>query len=240
MKSTWLTLSFFALLTAVLSMALIENTEAAKAKTGTGKVLEKQKSCSVCHDDLATVLPKTHPPVSGNVLSVCMECHALKEGGMAEPNKFDARIHLAHLKNPRKADCLDCHTWQPGKNFSLTGTIESYGAPSKEDIALIKENFTSAVESDYLDAHHFAKNITCAACHGKDILGEAAVENSKCLGCHGPVEELVVKTAPKDFPDRNPHKSHLGEISCTVCHVGHAESKVYCLECHPKFAMKLP
>jgi len=106
-------------------------------------------------------------------------------------------------------------------------------------MALIKDIFTSAVESNYLDARHLSKNITCAACHNKDILGEAAMENKKCLGCHGPLEKLIDTTAPKDFPDRNPHKSHLGEINCAVCHAVHAESKVYCLECHPKFEMKL-
>jgi hypothetical protein len=53
------------------------------------------------------------------------------------------------------------------------------------------------------------------------------------------MEELAKKTEPKDFPDRNPHKSHLGEIACTVCHRAHAESKVYCLGCHQKFEMKI-
>jgi hypothetical protein len=129
---------------------------------------------------------------------------------------------------------------QPGKLFGLAGTTESYGALSEEDLALIKEVFTSAVESNFLDARHFSVNITCASCHGKDILGENTLDNAKCLSCHGPLEELITKTAPKEFPDRNPHKSHLGEIGCTVCHAGHAESKIYCLECHPKFEMKMP
>ena len=83
------------------------------------------------------------------------------------------------------------------------------------------------------------KQKSCSACHDKDILGEATIKNKKCLECHGSLEKLTDKTAPKDFPDRNPHKSHLGEINCTVCHTAHAESKVYCLECHPKFEMKL-
>ena len=65
------------------------------------------------------------------------------------------------------------------------------------------------------------------------------MENSGCLACHGPMESLALKTEPKDFKDRNPHKSHLGDIACTVCHKGHGESKVYCLSCHPKFQMKI-
>ncbi|HOD76591.1 MAG TPA: carboxyl transferase domain-containing protein, partial [Syntrophorhabdaceae bacterium] len=56
----------------------------------------------------------------------------------------------------------------------------------------------------------------------------------------GDPEKLAAKTEPKDFPDRNPHKSHLGTINCTVCHKAHAASKTYCLECHKNFNMKIP
>jgi len=66
------------------------------------------------------------------------------------------------------------------------------------------------------------------------------VENQRCLECHGPMEKLAQKSAPKDFPDRNPHKSHLGEIACTVCHKGHQASTVYCLDCHRNFKMSIP
>lgn len=239
MKSNWLTLLSFLLLAVVFGVPLTASTEAAQAKPTPGRGVEKQKSCAVCHDDFTTVLPLKHAPVKGKTVSVCLDCHAPEGRSLAEPNKFDARLHLAHLKPPAKADCLDCHTWKPGKSFGLTGTAKSYGVPAEADMALLKEMFASAVQSDSLDARHFAKDISCATCHGKDILGEGTMENSKCLGCHGPLDALIVKTAPRDFPDRNPHQSHLGEINCTVCHVGHAQSKVYCLECHPKFEMQL-
>ena len=239
MKNTWLTLLFFLLLIGIFSMPLLEHAEASKGKTEKGKVVERQTSCPVCHDDFTGVLPKTHSPVKGNALSVCMECHAPEGRGMAEADKFEVRLHLAHLKSPGKTDCLDCHTWKPGQTFGLTGIAGSYGALSAEDMALLKQMFTSVLESDFLFSRHFSKGIPCRACHGKDILGGNAVENTRCLACHRPVEQLIAKTAPKDFPDRNPHKSHLGEISCTVCHAGHAEAKIYCLECHPKFDMKL-
>ncbi len=239
MKSKWLIILVSLLLLEIVAMSLVIPTESAKAKEEMAKAVVTQKSCSACHVDFINLLSAKHPPVKGNALRVCMKCHALKGKDMAKPNKFNARLHLGHLKNPMKADCQDCHTWQPGKSFGLAGTTVSYGEASKKDMTLIKAIFTSAVASDYLDARHVSKDITCGACHEKDILGERAVENTKCLGCHGPLEELITKTAPQNFPDRNPHKSHLGEINCTVCHAGHAESKVYCLECHPKFAMKL-
>lgn len=236
----WLIMLFSLLLIEIVGMCLVIPTESAKAKKEMGKAVEKHKSCSACHDDFTNILSAKHPPIKGNVLRVCMKCHAQEGEGMVKPNKFEARIHLGHLKNPMNADCLDCHTWKLNKSFGLAGTTVSYGAPSQQDMILIKEIFASAIESDYLDARHVAKDITCAACHGKDILGEGVVENTRCLGCHGPLEKLIAKTVPKVFPDRNPHKSHLGAISCTVCHLGHGKSKAYCLECHPKFAMNLP
>jgi len=239
MKRTWLTLLIFPLFIAVFSIPLIERTEAAKAKTEIGKAAEQQTSCTVCHADFSTKLPQTHPPVKGNTLSACLECHAAEDRGKAEPNKFAARLHLSHVKGKVKADCMVCHTWQPDKSFGLVGAKESYGAPSKEEMDLMKQMFTSAAESVYLDARHVSKDITCDGCHGKDLpkAGDT-VENPKCLECHGPADKLIAKTAPKDFPDRNPHESHLGEIGCTVCHAGHTESKIYCLECHPKFGMR--
>ena len=84
-----------------------------------------------------------------------------------------------------------------------------------------------------------AGKINCAGCHGKDTPQlDSTVENPRCLECHGPMEKLAKKSEPKDFADRNPHKSHLGDIACTVCHHEHSASKTYCLECHPKFQMK--
>ncbi len=117
---------------------------------------------------------------------------------------------------------------------------ESWGAPTKEDMDLMKEIFTSWASSNYMDNLHAKAWIACAKCHGKELpMPDATVENNQCLDCHGPMDQLAKKTEPKDFKDRNPHKSHLGEIACTVCHKAHSESKVYCLGCHQKFKMKI-
>jgi len=104
----------------------------------------------------------------------------------------------------------------------------------------MKEIFASWAGSKYTDNLHAKAGIACANCHGKDLpKADTTVENSRCLACHGPMDKLALKTEPKDFKDRNPHKSHLGEVACTVCHKAHAESKVYCLGCHQKFKMKI-
>ncbi len=61
---------------------------------------------------------------------------------------------------------------------------------------------------------------------------ETAV-NAKCKGCHGSLSDL----AGKGKGHINAHKSHLGEIGCTVCHHGHTASRSYCLGCH---ALSMP
>lgn len=68
---------------------------------------------------------------------------------------------------------------------------------------------------------------------------DSTVESERCLHCHGPMETLAKKTEPKEFADRNPHNAHLGEIACTTCHHAHSPSQAYCLNCHPKFTMKM-
>lgn len=86
-----------------------------------------------------------------------------------------------------------------------------------------------------------AGKVDCAGCHGKSTpKPDSTVENPRCLECHGPMEKLAKKSEPKNFPDRNPHKSHLGDIACTVCHHEHSASAVYCLDCHRNFKMKIP
>jgi len=84
---------------------------------------------------------------------------------------------------------------------------------------------------------HMAKEITCKQCHGDSLKVDdnEKVVNQPCIKCHGTLEEV----AKKDKGHINAHKSHLGEISCTVCHYGHTASKVYCLKCHG-FDMQIP
>jgi hypothetical protein len=197
-------------------------------------------SCKSCHTDLSAVLPKGHPAVSGENITACAPCHAPDYSGKAQPNAYASGLHRAHEKPGKQVDCTVCHGWIPGKSFTILGQKESLGAPSQEDMVLLKKIFASWTESPYLDAVHAKKDIDCMGCHGKSLPKEGdTVENDRCLACHGPLDRLQAKTAPKDFPDRNPHKSHLGEIACTVCHRAHSESKVYCLECHKTFTMKL-
>jgi hypothetical protein len=108
-------------------------------------------------------------------------------------------------------------------------------------MALIKERFASWANSSYTDHLHAKAKIDCAGCHGKELpLLDAKVENDRCLACHGPREQLIRKTAPADFPQRNPHDSHVGDVNCTVCHHAHSASSSFCLTCHNYFKQNIP
>lgn len=231
MKNMWVVFIFvgvFALGYAVLT----SNMATAAAPTTT--------SCKNCHTDLAALLPREHTPVEDNVTS-CLACHQSDMPGLEKKNPYLTRIHLAHQPPRGDGDCLTCHSWAIGKSFGLIGAPGSWGAPTQEDMGVLKEIFASWAESEYLDNRHAKASTTCTNCHGTKLPAlDATVDNKGCLKCHGPMEELVKKTEPADFKDRNPHLSHLGEIDCTVCHKAHGESKVYCLGCHQKFTMTIP
>jgi hypothetical protein len=202
---------------------------------------ESQDACISCHANFSAVLPKGHAEVEGTGLSACVACHSTGLGGEAKPNAFSTRLHLAHAGPKMHLDCTTCHTFVPGKNFGLIGLSVSWGAPKEDDMKAMKEILASWAKSGYTDHLHAKAMVDCAGCHGKDVpVLDTTVENSRCLECHGPQQKLAAKSAPKDFPKRNPHDSHLGEIACTVCHHAHAVSKTYCLDCHKTFKMMIP
>jgi hypothetical protein len=233
MRRFWLIMSaVIALFFLIAVMLGGYNAEAAKPT---------KASCKSCHADFAKVLPQNHPSVKGGDLAACTSCHKPDMTGLAKKNGFSVKIHTAHLAPKGSLDCLACHKWVPGKSFGLVGQKESWGAPTKEDMDLMKQIFVTWAGSNYTDNLHAKAGMACLQCHGKTLpKPDTTVENSQCLTCHGPMEKLAQKSEPKDFKDRNPHKSHLGDIACTVCHKAHAESKTYCLDCHKKFNMKIP
>jgi hypothetical protein len=90
---------------------------------------------------------------------------------------------------------------------------------------------------------HKDKDIVCASCHDKGSTN-ARPDDSTCMGCHGSYADLARKTAKLDNIKAgitNPHKSHIGQARCTLCHKNHSLSVLYCNECHsPMFDMKVP
>jgi hypothetical protein len=224
---------------ALLAMlCYLPDVEAAAAKKGSPSPAPTT-GCASCHPDFASVLPVGHPAVAGKDIPACFGCHQPDTKAKPAANPFAARLHRVHATKTT-LECTVCHTWRAGKSFGLRGAKVSFGAPDKAEMESLRDALGSWANSGFLDSMHAKRDITCAACHGATLPTKGdAVENERCLACHGPAEQLAARTQPAEFPDRNPHKSHLGEIACTVCHHGHAASKVYCLECHAKFSMTI-
>ncbi len=187
-----------------------------------------------CHADFKSVLPASHPAVPGKTLGACLACHKPVQGDKAEPNRFAAALHRAHADG----DCLACHSVR-GKGAIAVVAGKVALPVTAAGLDALKPVVVSWATSQFLDATHAKAGVDCAGCHGAGVpaLG-AEIANERCLACHGPLDALVEKTKPAQFSDRNPHKSHLGEIACTVCHKGHEASVVYCLDCHRKFEIR--
>ena len=185
-------------------------------------------------------MPKNHPEIKEKGISACIACHRPDISGKALKNPFSTKIHMAALTSKAHLDCHVCHIWVPGQSFGIIGEKVPLGAPAKDNLDLMRKEFSSWASSSYLDNLHAKANIVCSGCHGKDLpkAGDT-VENARCLECHGPMDQLAKKTKPKDLKDHNPHESHLENVACTVCHKSHTESRVYCLECHKGFNMKI-
>jgi len=200
--------------------------------------------CSSCHRDLSAVLPKDHPqtPAIARGLSGCLTCHSIGQVGEAVSNPFATRLHLVHIGEKKAPDCTSCHVAVPGKQFGLIGQSISWGTPKSDDLAAMNEIAASWATSKFTDHLHAKASVDCAGCHGKAVPRlDDTVENERCLTCHGPIEKLADKTRNPDFPNRNPHASHLGsDIACTVCHHAHQASVVYCNNCHRQWTIKIP
>lgn len=95
-----------------------------------------------------------------------------------------------------------------------------------------------AAEGNLADFH--SKMGGCTVCHGTNTVTPANVPddeyalNEKCTMCHGGFEKLADK---KKHIDQ--HGSHLGNVSCTVCHSAHTAPKLICNDCHT-FDNKMP
>ncbi len=220
----------------IVTIPLLAQTKKQPAKVATSK----KGVCISCHKDIQPILPKSHKPVTGDTIGACIPCHKPDLSGKAEPKPYASTLHRPHVGEGSQGDCLICHTHQRNI-FGISGTKVNLGKIDKEDLDAMKGIFSSWAKSKNMDAIHGKADIMCSGCHENKLATKGdAVENERCLSCHGPLEALQKRSEPKDFPDRNPHKSHLGDIACTVCHHAHKPSTVYCLGCHGNFKMKIP
>lgn len=196
-------------------------------------------NCQRCHDE-GLPLPEKHPKVKGASIVECAACHA-SQAGQAKPHPIAAGLHRAHARR----DCTMCHAYVPGKQFAALGHKGTLGTLDAEQYEMMRKAMGTWAKSPWLAAAHGSKkNLSCGACHQKQLIPDdnETVINKQCVACHGNYDKLAPATKAKlKNPEINPHGSHLGpEIACTVCHLGHRESKPYCLNCHTNFEMPIP
>ncbi len=205
---------------------------------GAQQAVAADRNCRDCHAEIAKVLPAGHPQSRGD-LAACLACHKPDAAGKPAKNGFSVAMHGAHVQGKAALACTNCHVVkEKGGPGTATGKVVLVADQESWDAAT--RMMTMNDSAGWTAGLHAGRRFGCASCHGPGVpKAGAEVANDRCLACHGPMDSLVQKTRPAQFADRNPHHSHLGDIACTTCHRGHEASVVYCLDCHPKFEMKI-
>jgi len=221
----------FAAVILALGLVAISHSAFAQEKVATTGV------CSRCHE-LAKVLPDGHPKVAATGIAACSTCHDKAKVGASAANPFSTRLHTAHAQ--ADTACSVCHQWKPGKEFTAAGFKHGVAPLAGDEFTLVMKAMKDWAGSGNLDSIHRGKNVTCTACHGKDLIPDSNMTavNGQCVSCHGGLEKVAASFKGASY--LNPHASHLGPIACTTCHNGHKESKAYCLDCHANFKMPIP
>ncbi|MHB8068870.1 MAG: cytochrome c3 family protein [Desulfobaccales bacterium] len=168
----------------------------------------------------------------------CLDCHTPHIGEEAKIRPFAATMHMKHIQAKVDLDCIACHAGARNLDFSLPGF--PLGKITSGEYDFYEKAFRLWSTSPRLDALHMRNQVTCTSCHGSNLPNAGdTVEKDRCLVCHKSYEDLAKKTKPAKFPERNPHKSHIGEIDCALCHKAHKPSASYCLECHQEYKMPM-
>jgi hypothetical protein len=118
---------------------------------------------------------------------------------------------------------------------------------------VMKPYLKSWESSDLLANVHAKAGLECLDCHKFDMqqslgetikyitgnyetpLRERSLPMEKCLQCHehNSYTDLASRTEwLVEKIQRNPHKSHYGELECSNCHNMHRPSEDYCSQCH--------
>jgi hypothetical protein len=96
-------------------------------------------------------------------------------------------------------------------------------------------HFSWAEQKMLLGDKHKEMGIQCEGCH-KESPPQNKAPRAVCQGCHGDYKTLAEKTQEVD---PNPHRSHEGNLDCSVCHHSHNPSEDHCANCH-NFGFKVP
>lgn len=145
---------------------------------------------------------------------------------------------LSHSLEMKDNKCGDCHQFIRNNIPADHPDVDEFEENVCVQIKIIFENIN---KGKFIAASHAGNDISCSSCHDDDMFEIGTeIDNETCFSCHESYEALAEQTKNIVVPEQNPHKSHLGEMDCTVCHHVHSRSRSYCLQCHSNFDMPIP
>lgn len=137
--------------------------------------------------------------------------------------------------NAAPGNCAACHE---GKKMVGADHPDTTKMNWKECVACHKKGTNGAKTLAMripADHYHMLSGQKCAACH-KGGKTTNLPDQATCKSCH----KGYVEKTPAKGELANPHKNHLGEPDCWVCHTIHKPSVNFCASCHPAMVYSVP
>lgn len=134
-------------------------------------------------------------------------------------------LELLHQSDTNPSFCATCHIMEKNVNSYLTGPNLDH----VHDLAGVqcKECHEYPVDAEIASGIKFVTGNYEVGDDGE--LLKRKYGDEMCLQCHISYDNVAKRTADLD---KNPHKSHLGELPCSTCHISHGEQVDYCAQCH--------
>jgi hypothetical protein len=114
----------------------------------------------------------------------------------------------AHKDSDQDIVCLTCHT-------------DGIDAQIQEGIAWVSGDYSVPLEELTLTVK------PPTAPHQR-----SGIDTCLTAGCHEGISSLDELKESTSDQKRNPHESHNGDMNCTNCHQMHAQSVLFCTQCH--------
>ncbi|MFC1785083.1 cytochrome c3 family protein [Candidatus Neomarinimicrobiota bacterium] len=159
--------------------------------------------------------------------SGCHEEQQLNENVIFKQDiHFNHNSHLNDLRRNKKLRCTSCHSQiVQGEHMTVTETtcFLCHFKDQPESAPINDCNWCHSVpiaENEYAPGydHSFIvdNKIDCQSCHGKMVVGDGAVLESRCNTCHAEIGKIE-----KISDDEFIHKMHITDhkIECESCHL---------------------
>lgn len=113
---------------------------------------------------------------------------------------------------------------------TLTPTPAPTPLPTETPRKTVEEISSTWESSDNLAHTHLVAQMKCQNCHNQEWPPEGPAPKEACLACHGGSYAGMTTLTQDRSP--NPHDFHMGELSCSFCHLIHEPYRDPCKLCH--------